>query len=151
MHVVASTSATPLNSANQTSQAPVPDQQSAVYSCTYCHKQGHMYNRCFQRQRHERNAARSPSAQRFSRHDSFQDARHVPRSGPNRQRSSSRQGRSSSRLALERPPKTCLVHGPGNHSSEECFKIQRLQRQQQVTVPSSQSNFYQRHQSPPVT
>ena len=152
MNIVASTSALSLNSANQTSQAQVPEQQRVVYSCTYCHKQGHTYKRCFLRQRHERNAARSPSTQRFSRHDSFQDSTHDPRSVPNRQRSSSRRGRSTSRLALERPSKSCLVHGPGNHSSEECYKIQRLQRQQHVTVSSTQqSNFHQRHHSPPTT
>ena len=123
--VVASTRATPLNSANQTSQsiASIPDQQRAVYSCTYCHKQGHTINRCFQRQRNERNAARSPSTQRSSRFESFHDSRQVTRSLPSRPRSSSRQGRTASRLTLERPPKSCLIHGPGNHSFEECFKI----------------------------
>ena len=152
---VASTSATsPLNSANQTSQpnVQVPDKQHVVYSCTYYHKQGHTIKRCFLRQRHERsNATRSPSTQRSSRFESSHDFRQVTRSLPSRPRSSSRQGRTASRLPLERPPKSCLIHGPGNHSSEECFKIQRLQRQQHVTVSSPQSNFYQRHQSPPIT
>ena len=154
VHVVASTTATsPLNSANQTSQpsAPASDKQHAVYACTYCHKQGHTIKRSFLRQRHERNAVRSPSAQRLSRYESLQDFRHVTRSVPSRPRSSSRQGRPASRPIPERPPKSCLIHGPGNHSSEECFKIQRLQRQQHVTVSSPQSNFYQRQHSPPIT
>ena len=154
MPIVASASAISFSPANQTSKssASVPNQQRAVYSCTYCHKQGHTVDRCFRRQRNERNAARSPSAQRFSRHDSLHGNRHAPRSVPTRQRSSSRQGRSTSRLPLERPPKSCLVHGPGNHSSEECFKIQSLQRQQYATVSSpSQSDFHSRHQSPPTT
>lgn len=92
-----------------------------------------------------------PSAQRLSRYESLQGFRHVTRSVTSRPRSSSRQGRPASRPIPERPPKSCLIHGPGNHSSEECFKIQRLQRQQHVTVSSPQSNFYQRQHSPPIT
>ena len=153
---VASTSAAQTSgspAANQTPQygAQSPDQQRAVYSCTYCNKQGHSFKRCFLRQRHERNAARSPSAQRLSRHDSFQDSKLPQHSGHGRQRSASQKGRTAQRLNLERPPKSCLIHGPGSHSSEECFKILRLQRQQHVTVSSPQSNFYQRQYSPPTT
>ena len=152
VHVVASPSIASPQSAAQISPSstPIPDQQRAVYSCTYCHKQGHTYSRCFQRQRRERNAARSPSAPRFSRQDSQHDNGNFSGSMPHRPRSSSRSGRSASHIVSQRPTKTCLVHGPGNHSSEECYKIQRLQRQQQVTVSSPQSSFYQRHQSPPT-
>ena len=148
-NVVASTCATTLSTTNQTSQSnvSVPDQQRAVYTCTYCHKQGHTYARCYRRQRNETNAARSLSAQRISRHD----ARQASRSVPNRQRSSSRPGRSVSHFSLERPPKTCLVHGPGSHSSEECHKIQRLQREQYATESSSQLDFHTRRHSPPTT
>ena len=54
-------------SVSQPSQSSMhaSDKQPTVYSCTYCHKQGHTINRCYARQRHEC-TARSPSAQRSS-------------------------------------------------------------------------------------
>ena len=154
MHVVASTTAVSHSPVSQPSavltQQPSVSfngQQRPVHLCSYCQRQGHLYKQCYRRQRHERNAARFPSAQRSSRRDSSHDNFHASSSASHRQRSLS----SNSRLALQRPAKTCLIHGPGNHSSEECFKIQRLQREQLVTVSSPQSNFHQRQLHPPMT
>ncbi len=45
-------------------------------------------------------------------------------------------------MSLERPSKFCLVHGPSNHMTEECFKI--LEWQQEQVVTTSLSNFQSR-------
>lgn len=143
--------------------------QSSSNICSYCNKIGHRVQRCFLRQRHERAAARSSSSQRPSTLDSTAQQSVSPNTGPSqdaqthssrssshpksttiRTRSSSRP-RSSSQLSLEPPPKNCLIHGPCNHDSEECYKIKKLQREHTRTPSSSsQSNFPQGQFHPAV-
>ena len=170
--IVASTTVQLPASTQAAKPSQTPERKSTSYICTYCNKPGHVIERCFQRQRHERQS-RSPSAQRYSRYDfnemsqvlsqqPFSQAAAMPSgyntnfpsqttrsysrtNNQNRRRSLSRPRQYTSQMTLQRPPKHCLIHGPSFHSSEECRKIQNLQQQQTVTVPSAQSNFQQRH------
>ena len=141
-------SATDKLSPQQPVSVQVP-QTSVHYSsrpvCTYCQKQGHAYKQCFIRKRRERSATRnSLSSSQPSATASFPSQEHNFRppsyaSQAHRARSPSRHGRNYN-VTLARPPKFCLIHGPSNHSSEECFAIQKLQRQHNVTVSAPQSS-----------
>ena len=138
-------SATDLPSPQQSVLAQVPQTsmpQSSRPVCTYCQRQGHVYKHCFLRKRRERSASRtSQYSSQPSAPASFPSQEHTFRTQSHRARSPSRHGRNFN-VTLARPPKFCLIHGQSSHSSEECFAIQKLQRQHTVSVSAPQSNFH---------
>lgn len=138
-------------------QTTIP--QKSVPVCTYCHKKGHVYNRCFLRQEQELDIQRSrrnvvqPSAMSSSSQAYSVDQRAGYRSSSRHRRrrspSFSRTGSASAQLNIAPPSKNCLIHGPGNHATDECFKILKLQRQQTATAPFTQQNFQRANFQPP--
>jgi hypothetical protein len=157
--------ALPVTSASASSTSERP---SITNACSYCNKPGHRWERCFKRLRSIRKSSPTSSSSHSSHYDlnealpfSSQGQANSQRSRFNRTpsrsparsmegqsyraRSFSRSGQSSTRMNLERPPFTCLIHGPSGHPSEECRVIQRLQRQHTVTLSGTQSNFCPRH------
>lgn len=161
----ASASAKPATSISNSSTSA---RSSITYACTYCNKAGHTWERCFRRLRSARKSSPATSSSHLSYDDSFEtlpfssqgqvatqrsrfsraSSRSPARSmtvPSNRPRSCSRNGQGYSHMNLERPPFTCLIHGPSGHPTEECRVILRLQKQQTVTASPPQSNFYQRH------
>ena len=147
-----------------TSDSLTSTRSSITNACSYCHKSGHTWERCFKRQRNARKSSPTSSSSHSSRYDltealpshtqgqaSSQRSRftRAPSRSPARSMSglsyrspsTSRSGLSQPNLNLERPPFTCLIHGPSGHPSEECRVIQRFQRQHTVTASRPQSNF----------
>ena len=132
----ASTSALP--------QAP-PKQKPNPVVCQYCHKAGHTLQRCFLKQRHEKQTQfHSPvsSGKSPTRSDRDSRSRQLSRDQkPQRYRSWSRGSHNDiSKVALLPPPYYCMIHGNCNHPTAECRTILRLKKDQTVTL---QSNFRQ--------
>ena len=120
-----------------------PKQKTPPLVCQYCHKAGHTLQRCFLKQRHERQAEYHPqnsTGKSPARSDHDSRSRQMSRDQkPQRYRSWSRASHTDvSKPALLPPPCYCMVHGICNHPTEECRTILRLKREQTVTP---QSNF----------
>ncbi|XP_076061219.1 uncharacterized protein LOC143037001 [Oratosquilla oratoria] len=119
----------------------ISSSEDSIMSCAYCHKQGHTYNRCFLRKRHERQSTK------FSPLDSH-------RPSPPQMQHNSRKPRNSytplshlpqdlSQMSPQHLPKDCLVHGSCGHTSEQCFRIKKLRADTVASAPT-QSHFQRR-------
>ncbi|MPD03454.1 hypothetical protein E2C01_099094 [Portunus trituberculatus] len=111
--------------------------------CQYCHKTGHILQRCFLKQRHEKanaqyhNTASSVKSASRSDHDTrSRQLSRVPK--PQHYRSWSRGSHSDiTKPALLPPPYYCMIHGNCNHPTVECRTIFKLQKEQTVTPQST--------------
>lgn len=103
--------------------------------CSFCSKPGHRYSHCFQR---KKQAAKSiikhaPSSTVCSRADV---ASSKPSSDHSVIHSKPSRVDEASRTIMKQlvPPKFCHIHEYGNHSTEQCYTILRLKRNQVATV-----------------
>ena len=122
-----------------------PQQSFTPVVCQYCHKTGHTLQKCFLKQRTERQAQSrpsGPSGKSPSRGDHDFRSRPLSRDHkPQRYRSWSRGSHAdASKVALLPPPYYCMIHGNCSHPTVECRTILKLQKDQTVT---SQPNFPQ--------
>ena len=141
---VGATSIDPSPTTGDASQ-PLPKQKSNSFVCQYCHKAGHTQQRCFLRQRYERQAclqSTGSSVKSPTHSDNDNRSRQLSRDHkPQRYRFWSHGSHSeASKPALLPPPFYCMVHGNCNHPTAECRTILRLQKEQTITPPS---NFQQ--------
>lgn len=94
-----------------------------TFHCSYCNKDGHTNSRCFQRKRDFTKSAKASSPT---------NVRTPVVTSPNSQQAnvtssssccSSSCKSASTRPALQRAPKYCVIHDFGNHSTEDCNLI----------------------------
>ena len=144
---VAANSIDPPSTTGDASQ-PLPKQKFNSSVCQYCHKVGHTQQRCFLKQRHERQPRSQPTGSSVKsqapRSDNDNRSRQLSRDHkPQRYRSWSRGSHTEpSKLALLPPAFYCMIHGNGNHPTEECRTILRLQKEHTVTPPSNFQQAY---------